>query len=191
MILCGHRGDVTFREYRRRSFAAFTSLLALLAVGAAQAGPFGSGITGAVKGAIIGDLIGGDKGAAAGAVVGGIVGAQSGASRDEQYLAAKQAEADARLDQWESEQRQRELKALEEEERAEQIDARAAADDQALLEDTQRALIRLGYDAGIVGMRGPELTTAIVRYQESRGMLPTGALSKDLLEHLLEESPDE
>jgi hypothetical protein len=173
---------------RRRAVALGAALVVAFHAAPAAAGPFGRGVSNAAEGALIGDVIGGAPGAAIGAIAGGVIGANSGETPEDRYLAEQQAASAARLSQWEADRRQRELAAIEERERIERIAARSGGDDEALLVDTQRALYKLGYDPGTVGTRGPELVTAIVRYQESRGLLPNGEMSQDLLARLSAET---
>jgi Putative peptidoglycan binding domain len=163
-------------------YRPLVALLAFAAAGYAHAGPFNGAVDGAFKGALIGDIVAGSGGAAVGAIAGGMIGASNKKpSKQDIYLAQKEAEAAERKAQWESEQRARQLKAQE---RQEAGSAQASGIDEMLLVETQRSLMRLGYDAGAIGFVGPELTTAVIRYQESKGLLPTGQLSGQLLEHM-------
>jgi peptidoglycan hydrolase-like protein with peptidoglycan-binding domain len=61
----------------------------------------------------------------------------------------------------------------------------AAATNQTLIVETQKSLIRMGYDPGTLGQAGPELTSAVFKYQRNKGLLETGELSQALLTHML------
>lgn len=160
---------------------------ALVAGGHAHADGMGRGV-GAMRGAIIGDLIGGGHGAAAGAAIGAMIGAPGADERKQQQLDGTQAELDAKLAQWDADQRARELAAVESREQAARQAGAGSGVDDLLLIETQRTLIALGYDPGPVGIQSPELTTAIVRYQEDAGLLPNGAMSTELLDRMITDS---
>lgn len=165
-----------------------TAAAALAVTADAMADNMGAGV-GAMRGAILGDLIAGGHGAAVGAAVGAMIGAPEAAARKEQHLAEQQAAVDARLAQWEADQRAREIGARERQEQQEERARQAALGvDEELLVQTQRSLIDLGYDPGPIGIQSPELTTAIVRYQQNAGLLPTGAMSMELLDRMITDS---
>jgi hypothetical protein len=162
------------------------SLAALVAVagsGEARADAMGRGL-GAMQGAIIGDLIGGSGGAAAGAAVGAMIGAGPRVAREQEYLSGQKAVVDNRLAEWESEQRQRELAAREREERQSYVAGLGSGIDLDVLLDVQTELMHRGYDVGVIGTQSAELTTAVVRYQESQGLAPDGAIDAGLLDHM-------
>jgi len=167
-----------------RTAAWLLAAVLLVAGHAARADNMGRGI-GAFRGAIIGDMIGGSAGAAAGAAVGAMVGAPETVAREQEHMDQKQAEADQRLAQWEADRRARELAAIERQEQAERLAAADSGPDLDLLLDTQRALMSLGYDPGPIGIQSAELTTSIVKYQESRGLVPDGRMTQDLVERML------
>ena len=52
--------------------------------------------------------------------------------------------------------------------------------------ETQKSLIRLGFEPGDIGVSGPALTNAVKEYQKNKGLLETGELSQALLNHLLQ-----
>lgn len=174
---------------RLRKTIVAVQIAALLGVfpGLARADTMGSGL-GAIRGAVIGDIVGGGHGAAAGAAIGAMIGAPGTAAREQVYMDRQRAAADARLAQWEAERRQRELEAMERREQAERRAAISSEPDLDLLLDTQRALMSLGYDPGPIGMTSPELTTSIVKYQESQGLLPNGSMTPGLLDRMVEDA---
>ena len=152
------------------------SMLTILASGfiasSASAGVFGASLGGALRGAIVGDLIDGRDGAAAGAVIGGLIGAGEAAAEKK-----KQEESRQRQAEWEASQQA-------EQERIRQQQAEVAPE-QTLRIETQKSLIRLGYDPGEIGEAGPALTDAVMQYQSSKQLLETGELSQPLLAHML------
>ena len=171
---------------RLAMLAVCVSLTSLVAA-RAHADGMGRGL-GAMQGAIIGDMIGGSGGAAVGAAVGAMIGAEGQVSREQEYLDQQKAAVDARLAQWETEQQQRELEAREREERTAYFESLAPGIDLDLLLDVQLELMERGYDIGVVGTQSAELTTAIVRYQESQSLAPDGAITPRLLEHMQNEA---
>jgi len=160
---------------------ATAGLLVLLALGfvanSACAGVFGAGLGGALRGAIVGDLIDGRNGAAAGAVIGGLIGAGEAAAQEK-----KREESLQRQAEWDADQ-QAEVERIRQQ-RADTPPPQSAA--QTLRIETQKSLIRLGYDAGEIGAAGPELTNAVMEYQSSKQLLETGELSQALLAHMLQ-----
>lgn len=160
---------------------AAVSLLSVLALGfvadSASAGVFGAGLGGALRGAIVGDLIDGRNGAAAGAVIGGLIGAGEAASQQK-----KREESVQRQAEWEAGQKAEEERIRQQ--RAEIAPQQSAG--QTLRIETQKSLVRLGYDPGEIGEAGPELTNAVMEYQSSKQLLETGELSQALLTHMLQ-----
>jgi len=145
-----------------------------------EAGIFGEGLGGAFRGAMLGSLIDGRDGAAAGAVIGGLIGAGEAASRNKKQK--QREEAQQRQAQWAAQQ-QAEQQRIRERQVATAAPQQAA--NQTLVVETQKSLIRLGYDPGDIGTSGPALGGAITEYQESKGLLETGELSQALLTHML------
>lgn len=166
-------------KYRILIVAA-TVLIALLALQAAQAGVFGAGLGGALRGAIVGDLIGGRDGAEAGAILGGVIGASEAASQKKRQKRQRQ-EAQRRQAEW-ARQQEAERARIQQQQAAA---APALAANQTLVVETQKSLIRLGYEPGQLGTAGPQLTQAVMNYQKSKGLLETGELSQALLTHML------
>ena len=152
-----------------------------LAAPPAYAGIMGDGLGSALRGAMVGKLVGGRKGARTGAIIGGVIGA-SEAAANMQRQQQHQAEMHRRQSEWAAQQQ------VEQERiRREQVAvAPAPAIDQTLVIETQKSLIRLGYQPGAIGQPGPELTAAVRQYQKSKGLLETGDLSQALLAHLLQ-----
>ena len=161
-------------------FHAAVSLLTVLASGfiasPANAGVFGAGLGGALRGAIVGDLIDGRDGAAAGAVIGGLIGAGEAAAQNK-----KQEESQQRQAEWEASQQAEQARIRKQQ--AEVSPEQSAA--QTLRIETQKSLIRLGYDPGEIGEAGPALTDAVMQYQSSKQLLETGEPSQALLTHML------
>lgn len=152
-------------------------------VSGAAAGPFGNALGGAGLGALIGGIAGGGKGAAIGAAVGGGLGAiRAGQREKEQRMAAEKRNQEERA-QWEQ-QRKRQEQALREERQKSQ-QQKPSADD-LLVSETQRSLIRLGYDPGPVGTINPQTESAVRAYQRDKGLLETGQLSQALLKHMIQ-----
>jgi hypothetical protein len=159
--------------YTKASIVVVVALLIVLSTPPVQAGPFGGG---AMRGAMIGSLVNGRQGARRGAVIGGLMGAGEAASRRK-----KQKQAQRREAEWEAQQ-QAEANRI----RQQQVAAAPQqAANQTLLVETQKSLIRLGHDPGVLGSDGPNLTNAILSYQRDKGLLETGELSQALLTHML------
>jgi len=135
---------------------------------------------GALSGALLGNLVGGRKSARKGAIIGGVIGAASGIANGQRQR-EQQAEAERRRAEWDAQQRA-ELARIEQQRAAA---APAVAASQTLIVETQKSLIRMGYDPGALGEAGPELTAAVLQYQKSKGLLETGELSQALLTHML------
>jgi hypothetical protein len=152
-----------------------------LVVHPAQAGIFGAGLGGALRGAIVGNLIDGRSGAAAGAVIGGLIGAGEAASRKKKDQQRNEA-ARQRQAEWDAEQQAQQARFQQQQ----AADAPAKDAQQTLVVETQKSLIRLGFEPGDIGVAGPALTNAVMQYQNSKGLLETGELSQALLNHLLQ-----
>jgi hypothetical protein len=135
---------------------------------------------GALSGALLGNLVGGRKSARKGAIIGGVLGAAGGIANGQRQR-QQQAEAEQRRAQWDAQQRAEQARI--EQQRA--AAAPAVAADETLIIETQKSLIRLGYGPGALGQAGPELTSAVLQYQKSKGLLETGELSQALLTHML------
>ena len=69
--------------------------------------------------------------------------------------------------------------------RQERQQSQGQSSDAILVSETQRSLIRLGYDPGRVGTMNPQTTEAIKAYQASKGLLETGRPSQELLTHMI------
>ncbi len=134
---------------------------------------------GALGGAVLGNMVGGRKAARKGAIIGGVIGAASSVGQNRRQ-SEQRAEADARRAQWEAQQ-QAERQRIEQQRAA----APAVAANAAIIIETQKSLIRLGYEPGTLGQAGPALTGAIMQYQKSKGLLETGEVSQALLTHML------
>jgi uncharacterized protein YcfJ len=136
---------------------------------------------GALGGAILGNMVGGRKAARKGAIIGGVIGATNSIANDQQQR-RQQAEAEQRRAEWEAQQRAEQARI---EQRMAAATPPAAVADQTLIVETQKSLIRMGYDPGRLGQAGPELTAAVLQYQRNKGLLETGELSQALLTHML------
>lgn len=174
-------------------------LLTLLPVAAAQAEPWGSTAGGVVVGGTVGGLVAGAPGAAVGVVLGGLTGA--GADKE-----ARQEQQDAirssnYMDQaeWERERRKRnqQLADLRQESwdadnnaqptiKVVSLDSSVAvpASDVTLITDTQRSLIKMGYDPGELGTLTRQSVAVIKLYQAEHNLLETGRPSQALLAHM-------
>jgi putative peptidoglycan binding protein len=161
--------------------ASMAVILIVLATCPAQAGIFGAGLSGALRGPIIGDLVDGRSGAAAGVVIGGLIGAGEAAAREKKQKQQDDA-AQQRIVEWEASERAERERYLSQQSAAEAATETAS---QTMIVETQKSLIRLGYDPGEVGIAGPALTGAVVEYQQSKGLPETGELSQALLTHML------
>ncbi len=160
----------------RTGFVVSAVVISMLAIPAAHAGFFGD----ALGGAILGDLVGGRDGAAVGAVIGGVVGASRHNKRRKQEQ-QRQAQMQQRKAEWAARQQ-----AEQEHYRQEQAVAAKANDaSQVLVTETQKSLIRLGYEPGPIGQSGSQLNQAVIEYQKSKDLLETGELSEALLTHML------
>ena len=157
------------------------ALFALLIAQPVQAGIFGAGLGGALRGAIVGDLIDGRDGAAAGAVIGGLIGAGEAAAAKKKQRQQQEA-SQQRQAEWAAHQ-QAEKDRIRQQQKA---TAPTQALDMTLLVETQKSLIRLGYEPGDIGSAGAALTDAVSEYQRSMNLLETGELSQALLTHMLQ-----
>jgi len=151
----------------------------LLAPGAHAGGLFG----GALGGAVLGNMVGGRKAARKGAIIGGVIGAAKAINESSRHQEnqKQREESRRRAAQWEAEQQAEEARI----ERARAASAPSLATRQTLVIETQKSLIRMGYDPGNLGEAGPALTEAVTRYQDDKGLLTTGELSQPLLTHML------
>jgi outer membrane lipoprotein SlyB len=166
---------------KNKLIISFTLLVALaLATNLVQAGIFGAGLGGALRGAIVGNLVDGRDGAAAGAVIGGLIGAGEAASREKKERQRTEA-AQKRQAEWQATQ-QAEQQRIQKQ-RAVAVPQNST--NQTLVIETQKSLIRLGYEPGDIGDAGPALAGAVKEYQKSKGLLETGELSQPLLTHML------
>jgi len=162
-------------------------MLTILAVTATQtpvakAGIFKSPLGSAALGALIGGIAGGGNGAAIGAAVGGGVGlvGKAGDEKKKREVAERQ-HAQERAE-W---QRQKQLEQDRLRQQRQQTQSTAQSGDAMLVSETQRSLIRLGYDTGSVGRMNPQTTAAIKAYQAKKGLLETGQPSQELLKHMI------
>ena len=164
----------------KRLTVVFLAVLIVIPLGMqptyCQAGVF----DGAMGGALLGNLVGGRKSARKGAIIGGVLGAAGGIANDQRQR-QQQAEAERRRAEWDAQQRAEQARIEQQRTAA----APAVAGNQTLIVETQKSLIRLGYDPGALGQEGPELTSAVLQYQKSKGLLETGELSQALLTHML------
>lgn len=164
----------------------------------ANAGIFGNAFGGAMQGALLGSLLDGRDGAGAGAAIGAGVGLLTGIGEEAKKREAEKA-AQARYEQ-------RKL-AIEERQRAEEVDRLEAQkyrvsdgvpsnlasigelqphENEKLIAEIQRSLIRLEYDPGdIDGRLGDQTIEAIISYQSKVGLLETGQPSQELLKHMV------
>ena len=167
---------------RESFFVVVFTALALTASNApvATAGPFKSPLGGAALGALIGGIAGGGNGAAIGAAVGGGVGLIGKAGEEQRKREMAERRHAQERAEW---QRQRQLE--QDRLRQERQKSQAQSPDAILVSETQRSLIRLGYDPGPVGTMNPQTTAAIKAYQASKGLLETGRPSQELLTHMI------
>jgi hypothetical protein len=152
-------------------------LLVVLTTQTVQAGPL---LGGALRGAIIGDLVDGRDGARKGAVIGGLIGAGRAAGQRKHQREQQEAAA-LRQEEWAAQERAEQARIQQQQ----AADAPAIAANQTLVVETQKSLIRLGFDPGDVGTNGPALTNAVKEYQSGNGLLETGELSQELLTHMI------
>jgi hypothetical protein len=171
----------------RKRVCYLVAMLAVLAMAAghthvATAGLFQNPLGSAAVGALIGGVAGGGKGAAIGAAVGGGVGLMGKAGAETK----KREEAERRHEQERAEwERQRRLEEDRVRRERQQAQSTTQSTDNMLVSETQRSLIRLGYDPGPVGTMNPKTTAAIKAYQSSKGLLDTGRPSHELLRHMI------
>jgi hypothetical protein len=171
----------------RKGVVILVVMLTVLAVTAtrtpsASAGIFKSPLGSAALGALIGGIAGGGDGAAIGAAVGGGVGLVGKAGDERQKREAAQRRHAQERAEW---QRQKQLEQDRIRRERQQTQAKAQSGDAVLVSETQRSLIRLGYDPGPVGVMNPQTTAAIKAYQGSKGLLETGQPSQELLKHMI------
>ena len=174
-------------------------LLLALPFAAAQAEPWGSTAGGVVVGGTVGGMVAGVPGAAAGVVLGGLTGAGADKeARQEQQQAIRSSDY---MDQaeWERERRKRNQQLADL--RQESWDAdnnpqpsikvaslnpgvAVPSSDVALITDTQRSLIKMGYDPGELGTLTRQTVAVIKLYQSEHDLLETGRPSQALLQHM-------
>ena len=171
----------------RKGLTFLVVMLTVLAMTAthahvAVAGIFKSPLGSAALGALIGGIAGGGNGAAIGAAVGGGVGLL-GKAGDEtrKRAAAERRHAQERAD-W---QRQKQLEQDRLRQQRQPAQGQTQSADAMLVSETQRSLIRLGYDPGSVGTMNPQTTASIKAYQGKKGLLETGRPSQELLKHMI------
>ena len=179
---------------RSKLFHPLCQIIAALCVSeitpVAHAGPFGGALGGSIAGGVVGGMINGPigriRGSRAGATMGFIGGMADNAARRAQYDAYYHQQA-ARQ-QWEAQQHQARAAAArmqpaQEAPRATVVQKQS----NTLVLETQKALVRLGFDPGpIEGEYGPSTASAIRQYQAKAGLLSTGQASQELLKHMLQ-----
>ena len=82
-------------------------------------------------------------------------------------------------------QRQKQLEQDRLRQQRQPAQGQAQSADAMLVSETQRSLIRLGYDPGSVGTMNAQTTAAIKSYQAKKGLLETGRPSQELLKHMI------
>jgi uncharacterized protein YcfJ len=160
------------------------TVLAMMAIHApvAVAGIFKSPLGSAALGALIGGIAGGGNGAAIGAAVGGGVGLVGKAGDETRKREAAERRHVQERAEW---QRQKQLEQDRLRRERQQTQSQAQSGDTILVSETQRSLVRLGYDPGQVGVMNLQTTTAIKAYQAEKGLLETGQPSQELLKHMI------
>ena len=148
----------------------------------AEAGIFKSPLGSAALGAAIGAIAGGGNGAAIGAAVGGGVGLVGKAGDEKKKREAAERQHEQERAEW---QRQKQLEQDRLRRQRQPAQGQAQSADAVLVSETQRSLIRLGYDPGSVGTMNPQTTAAIKAYQGKKGLLETGQPSQELLKHMI------
>lgn len=158
-----------------KSSLCLLATVALITTGSpkpARAGMLGGALLGGVGGSLVGGILGGRSGSRAGALIGGFVGAASGAERSYQrrYIAQRRAAAYAPSSYRAAPRRA----------------APVASASSTTVVETQKALVRLGFDPGpIDGAMGASTRRAIRTYQQAQGLPVTGQPSDALLKHML------
>jgi uncharacterized protein YcfJ len=164
----------------KRHTAVLVTGMIVTAIGMQPVYSHAGAFDGALGGALLGNMVGGRKAARKGAIIGGVIGATNAVANDQRQR-QQQAEAQQRRAEWEAAQRAEQTRI----ERQAAAAAPAAAANQTLIVETQKSLIRMGYNPGTLGQAGPELTAAVLQYQKKKGLLETGELSQALLTHML------
>ncbi|MGI9244810.1 MAG: peptidoglycan-binding domain-containing protein [Verrucomicrobiales bacterium] len=154
-----------------------------------HAGPFGGALGGSIAGGMVGGMINGPIGRIRGSRVGATMGFIGGMADN----AARRANYDAYYHQqaarhhWEAQQQQ--ARAAASRRQTTQYTPRTTVvqtQSNTLVLETQKALVRLGFDPGpIEGEYGPNTARAIRQYQQRAGLLATGQASQELLKHML------
>jgi len=173
--------------------------LLLLPFAAADAEPWGSTAGGVVVGGAIGGLVAGVPGAAVGVVLGGLTGAGADNEARQEYQEAVRSSEYMDQAEWERHRRKRnqQLADLRQESwdddnnrqpriKVASLDPSVPlpSSDMALINDTQRSLIKQGYDPGELGTLNRQTVAEITAYQVRYGLLETGRPSKQLLHHM-------
>jgi hypothetical protein len=171
----------------RKGVVFFVVMLSVLAMTAVHvpvvaAGIFKSPLGSAALGAAIGAIAGGGNGAAIGAAVGGGVGLVGKAGDEKKKREAAERQHAQERAEW---QRQKQLEQDRLNRQRQQTQGQAQSADVMLVSETQRSLIRLGYDPGPVGTMNAQTTAAIKAYQGKKGLLETGQPSQELLKHMI------
>ena len=178
----------------------------------ARGSDFNTPVAGAVGGAVVGGLLGGiiagGSGAAVGAVIVGTAGAVAGVEQRRITREQVQQANYGERAEWERERRRRQQQLAQQREvawvegvgdtpsvaAAEVIEPlRAVARsspapapvDQTLLIETQRSLIRLGFDPGDIGSLNRQTVATIKLYQTQHDLVETGQPSQALLKHMI------
>lgn len=195
----------------RRSFAS--SILAIAMLSALAQPARADALDGALEGALWGGIIGGGDGAVAGALIGGAYGASREDRRRRHYRAAERRRYDYERAQWEQhrqmQQQQYEMQRrqawhqqqmqmqrqqawqqqplqMQSRQSPAQPSGAGLRVDATLITETQKTLVRLGYDPGSVdGRLGARTAEAIKAYQRDKSLLESGQPSQALLKHML------
>lgn len=160
----------------------------------AESKPVHAGLLGgALKGAIIGGIIGGGDGAEAGAIIGGIGGAVNASARRkdqrrrQDVYYRQEMERRRKLDEQRLEV-QRERNRILAAQQSQPSTQNYGNYRKRLVRNTQSALTLLGFDVGNADGQMNERTESAIRsYQQSYGLLATGAPSKELIKHMKRE----
>jgi hypothetical protein len=153
---------------------------------------------GAMQGAVLGSLLDGRDGAQTGAAIGAGIGVLSAVAENAERRDAEKA-ARARYEQQKA---QRELRRQEAEEQRFEASSRAFSggvpsnmasigslqphEDEKLITEVQRSLLKLNYDPGTIdGQLNDKTVAAIQAYQARHNLLETGQPSQELLRHMI------
>jgi len=184
---------------RLNRYSQWTLILMVLPFAAAHAEPWGDTASGVIVGGAVGGLVAGVPGAAVGVVLGGLTGA--GADNEARQERQEAIRSSDYMDQaeWERERRKRNQQLADL--RRESWDADnnpqptikvaslnssvpVPSSDVALITDTQRSLIKMGYDPGELGTLTRQSVAVIKLYQAEHDLLETGRPSQALLQHM-------